>query len=196
MNLQNKKRVVLAITGASGIPYALRLVELLREKSCEIFCVVSKASRTVALQELDDELDKMLKDRGVEKIYNEDDFFAPMASGSFYFDCAVVVPCSMKTLGKIANSIADNLIVRAAEVALKERRKLIVVPRESPLATTQIRNMLTLSQAGAIILPASPAFYHKPKTIDNLIDFVVARILSAIGLNQELVKEWGYEKEL
>ena len=148
------------------------------------------------VQELDDELDKMLKDRGVEKIYNEDDFFAPMASGSFYFDCAVVVPCSMKTLGKIANSIADNLIVRAAEVALKERRKLIVVPRESPLATTQIRNMLTLSQAGAIILPASPAFYHKPKTIDNLIDFVVARILSAIGLNQELVKEWGYEKEL
>ena len=141
--------------------------------------------------ELDMDLEEELKKVGIDKIYQEDDFSAPMASGSFKFDAMVVVPCSMKTLGKIANSIADNLIVRAAEVALKERRKLVIVPRESPMAMTQIQNMLTLSQAGAIVLPASPAFYYKPKTIEDMVTFIATRILISLEIEQTFLKEWG-----
>ncbi len=190
---KNKKRIVLAITGASGIPYAIRLAQMLIKTECEIFCAISNASKIVAKQEMDEELELSLKKIGIKNIYSESDFFAPMASGSFYFDAMVIAPCSMKTLGKIANSIADNLIVRAAEVALKERRRLVVIPREAPLATTQLKNMLTLSEAGATILPASPAFYQKPKTIEDIVDFVAARAFSSLGFEQNYLKEWGYE---
>ena len=100
----------------------------------------------------------------------------------------------MKTLGKIANSIADNLVVRAAEVALKERRRLVVVPRETPLAITHLKNMLELAQAGAVVLPACPAFYHNPKSAGDLVDFVAARVVSSMGIKQDFLKEWGYEK--
>ncbi len=196
MRAEHKKRVVLAITGASGIPYAIRLAEMLVKENCQIFCTISNASKIVAKQEINEDLEASLKNIGIEKIFAEDDFFAPMASGSFYFDAMTILPCSMKTLGKIANSIADNLIARAAEVALKERRRLVVVPREAPLTTTQIKNMLTLSQIGAIVLPASPAFYQKPQSVADMVDFVSARVFASLGFKQDYLKEWGYEKEV
>ena len=128
--------------------------------------------------------------------FDESDFSAPPASGSFFFDAMAVIPCSMKTLGKIANSIADNLVVRAAEVALKERRTLVVVPRETPLALTHLRNMCSLSEAGASILPACPAFYQKPKSVADIADFIAARAAMAMGFKQNIFKEWGYEEKL
>ena len=191
MKTFHKKRIVVGITGASGLPYAIRVIEMLQKVDCEIFCAISNAAKIVSQSELDMDLEEELKKVGIDKIYQEDDFSAPMASGSFKFDAMVVVPCSMKTLGKIANSIADNLIVRAAEVALKERRKLVIVPRESPMAMTQIQNMLTLSQAGAIVLPASPAFYYKPKTIEDMVTFIATRILISLEIEQTFLKEWG-----
>ena len=186
-----KKRIVLGITGASGIAYAIKTVEMLRQADCEIFCAVSDASKIVAQTEMNIDIEKTLQNAGVDKIYTEHDISAPIASGSFRFDAMAVVPCSMKTLGKIANSIADNLVVRAAEVALKERRRLVIVPRETPLATTQIRNMLALSEAGAVILPASPAFYFKPEKVEEMVSFVSARILASLEIERTFLKEWG-----
>ena len=164
---------------------------MLNQADCEIFCAITEASKIVAQTELGVNLEETLQKAGAYKIYNEHEISAPMASGSFRFDAMCVVPCSMKTLGKIANSIADNLVIRAAEVALKERRRLVVVPRETPMATTQIRNMLTLSEAGAIILPASPAFYFKPKKVEEMISFVSARILASLEIERTFLKEWG-----
>ena len=190
------KRIVVAITGASGIPYAESVIKMLLKSNNQIFCAISNAAKIVAKQEMNIDLQAMLQRIGVEKIYQEDDFYAPMASGSFYFDAMAIVPCSMKTLGKIANGIGDNLIVRAAEVALKEHRRLVIVPREAPFATTHLKNMFELSQYGAVILPASPAFYHKPQKISDLIDFVASRIVASLGIKQDFLKEWGYEKEV
>lgn len=191
MTTAEKKRVVLCITGASGTIYALRTAEMLAKAECEVCAVVSDCAKTVAQTESETDIEAQLRRAKIENVYAENDFFAPPASGSAKFDAVAIVPCSMKTIGKIANSIADNLIVRAAEVALKERRRLVVVPREAPYATAHLRNMLTLSEAGAVVLPASPAFYFKPATITDLADFVAARILSAIGIEQEFLKEWG-----
>lgn len=191
MATSEKKRVVLCITGASGTIYALRTAKMLAEAGCEVCAVLSDCAKIVARTEACADLESEMKKAGVENVYAEGDFFAPPASGSANFDAVAIVPCSMKTIGKIANSIADNLIVRAAEVALKERRRLVVVPREAPYATTHLKNMLTLSEAGAVVLPASPAFYFNPATITDLADFVAARILSAIGVKQEFLKEWG-----
>ncbi len=194
MRENDKKRIVIAITGASGAEYALATVSMLKRAGCEIFCIASDAAKDVALRETECELAQSLATAGAEKVYDERDFDAPCASGSFYFDAMAVVPCSMKTLGKIANSIADNLVVRAAEVALKERRRLVVVPRETPLAITHLKNMLEVAQAGAVVLPACPAFYHNPKSAGDLVDFVAARVVSSMGIKQDFLKEWGYEK--
>ena len=196
MQNSQTKRIVVAITGASGIPYAESVIKMLLKANCQIFCAISNTAKIVAKQEMDIDLQTTLQNIGVEKIYQEDDFYAPMASGSFYFDAMAIVPCSMKTLGKIANGIGDNLIVRAAEVALKEHRRLVIVPREAPFATTHLKNMFELSQYGAVILPASPAFYHKPQKISDLIDFVASRIVASLGIKQDFLKEWGYEKEV
>ncbi|MBE6413415.1 MAG: UbiX family flavin prenyltransferase [Verrucomicrobiaceae bacterium] len=186
-----KKRIVLGITGASGIAYAIKTAEMLKQADCEIFCAVSDASKMVAQEEVGINLVERLQKVGVDKIYAENDISAPIASGSFRFDAMAVVPCSMKTLGKIANSIADNLVIRASEVALKEKRRLVIVPRETPMATTQIRNMLTLSEAGAVILPASPAFYFKPQKVEEMVSFVSARILASLEIERTFLKEWG-----
>ena len=186
-----RKRIVVGITGASGLAYAVKVVELLRQADCQIYCAVTNAAKIVSQTELEKDFIEVLKNAGADKIYSEDELAAPIASGSFRFDAMVVVPCSMKTMGKIANSIADNLVVRAAEVALKERRRLVVVPRETPLATTQIKNMLTLSEAGAVVLPASPAFYFKPTKVEEMISFVAARILASLEIERTFLKEWG-----
>lgn len=208
-----KKRFAVAITGASGIIYGLDLLKKLSTFDCEIHCVITEDAKKILSYEFDNKasiidvlktlhLSKFWNTPQLQispvqlekiKLYDNSDFSAPIASGSFYFDAMAISPCSMKTLGKIANSIADTLSIRAAEVALKERRRLVIVARETPLALTVLRNMCTLTEAGAIILPPVPEFYSKPSCIGDLIDFTTARTLSAMGIEQKFLKEWGNE---
>lgn len=207
MGDSGKKRAVVAVTGASGIIYGLRLVKMLLAQECELFCIISRAAaemlpaETGGARDAAQALGNICTESEIQKLgkvrfFDEDDFYAPCASGSFMFDAMAIAPCSMKTLGKIAAGIGDNLIIRAAEVALKERRKLVLVPRETPLALTHLRNMCAVSEAGGVILPACPAFYQKPESVDALVDFVCARAVSAMGFKQDFLKEWNYEEML
>lgn len=178
-------KVVVGVTGASGMPYAYAL---LRNLSAEVDLVISEDARKVIAHEMD------VGGKAFEKlaaaVYANDDTTAPPSSGSYRFDAMVVVPCSMGTLGKIAWGISDNLITRAAAVCLKERRKLILVPRETPLAATHLENMVRLANQGAVILPAMPAFYHRPKTMDDLVNFVVGKLLDQLGIEHKLFRRW------
>ncbi|MFH0885165.1 MAG: UbiX family flavin prenyltransferase [Candidatus Micrarchaeota archaeon] len=175
-------RVLVAMTGASGLEYGKRLVSVLRRmKGVETSLVVSSGAKEVAKAE-----GGSLPDAD----FAENDFSCPYASGSNPPDAVVIVPCSLKTLGEIANGVGSNLINRAAEVALKERKKLILVVRETPYSLITIRNMETVTLAGAVVLPATPGFYGKPKSVDDMIDFVVARVLDQIGLRHKLGKRW------
>ena len=199
------KTITLAITGASGMPYAMRLLECLLQSGQRVQLLYSQAAQIVAKQELDftlpsrpQEAKKLLCERlgkfsGELHVYGRDDWFAPMASGSNPADAMVVCPCTMGTLGKIANGISDDLICRAADVMLKEKRPLILVPRETPFSAIHLENMLKLSRAGATILPPNPGFYHHPQNAQDLVDFVVARLLDHLGVKHELVKRWGEE---
>lgn len=199
-------RLVVAITGASGAVYGIDLISSLLENfaRARVDCVATKSALEIIKMELNaDDVKSALRARlsSTKKlleedferltIFDEDNWRAPIASGSFHFDAMAISPCSMKTLGKCANSIADNIAVRAAEVALKERRRLVIVPRETPLALTHLDNMRKLCAAGAVILPACPAFYNAPRTIEDNIKFITARTISAMGLRQNLIKEWG-----
>ncbi len=195
------KAITLAITGASGLPYAIRLLELLLQSEQQVHLVYSKAAQIVAKQEMEivlpnspQDAEKMLRERfegGELKVYSMHDWFAPMASGSNPGSAMVVCPCTMNMLAKIANGISDDLIARAADVMLKEKRPLIMVPRETPFSSIHLENMLKLSHAGAIILPPNPGFYQHPRTVQDLVDFVVARILNHLGVEQNLIKAWG-----
>jgi 4-hydroxy-3-polyprenylbenzoate decarboxylase len=184
-------RVIVAITGASGVIYGKRLIEVLIDKKIEVTLIISKNSVSIIKDELGVSIDdltkfkpeELLKERGREvKYYHYKDLTSPFASGSNYFDAMVIVPCSMSTLARIAQGNSDNLILRIADVALKENRKLILVPRETPLSYIHLVNMTKLIQAGAIILPAMPAFYNHPKTIKDLVDFIVFRILNQLKI--------------
>lgn len=181
-------RLIVAVTGASGVVYARRLLEVLREKKIETYLVVSKAAEKVIEHELaasKQELEKL-----ADHVYGVDDLDAPLMSGSFLTDGMIIVPCTMKTLAGIVHGYADNLILRAADVTLKEKRKLIVVPRETPLNMVHLRNMLEAAEIGISVVPAMPAFYHKPKKIDDLVDFVVGRVLDCLGVEHKLFKRW------
>ncbi len=196
-------RVALAFTGASGLPYGLRLLECLVAARCRVELMVSPAAHVVAKQECGltlpaqpRELARMLGERygaadGQIVAYARDDWLAPIASGSNPADAMVVCPCTMGTLGAIAHGLADNLIERAADVMLKERRPLVLVPRETPLSAIHLRNMLELAQAGAVILPPTPGFYHDPRSVADLVDFVVARVLDLIAVPHGLFPRWG-----
>jgi 4-hydroxy-3-polyprenylbenzoate decarboxylase len=175
-------RILVAITGASGLEYGRRLSEVLKNSGVESAVVVSSGARKVAEAE-GTELP--------ESDYDEFDFSCPYASGSNPPDAVIVVPCSLKSLGEIANGVGSNLVSRAAEVALKERRKLILVVRETPYSLITIRNMEKVTLAGAVVLPASPAFYGKPEKVDDLVDFIVARVLDQVGIGHSLAKRWG-----
>ena len=175
-------RILVAITGASGLEYGRRLVEVLKQGSDEIAVIVSSGAKKVAEAE-----GSTLPDAD----YDEFDFGCPFASGSNPPDAVVVVPCSLKSLGEIANGVGSNLVSRAAEVALKEKRKLILVVRETPYSLITIKNMEKVTLAGAVVLPASPAFYGKPEKVDDLIDFIVARVLDHMEVGHELSKRWG-----
>ena len=183
-----KRKIVLALTGASGIEYGVRLAEELRRgKRSVLTVIVSDGAREVAGREGVD-----LKRLG--KTLGERDFHAAPASGSALFDAMVVCPCSMKTLSAIANGFSHNLIARAADVALKEGRKLVLVPRETPLNAVHLENMLKLSRLGVVILPACPGFYHKPRDVGGVVDFIVGKVLDSLGFEHDLFAKWGEGK--
>lgn len=173
-----KRRIVIAATGASGGIYLQRLLQCLEETGeAEIHLALSAHARSV----IKDELGELRVPSGTQ-VYNEKSMYVPFTSGSAVFDAMVIVPCSMGTLGRIAAGVADNNIVRGADVFLKERRKLILVPRETPWNLIHARNMVTLLEAGAVVLPASPSFYSKPTTIEEVADTVVHRIMDQLGI--------------
>ena len=183
-------RLVVGITGASGAIYGVRLLEVLAGRA-EVFLLVSEVGEMVLQHECDMSRDDL---KGfVKEFFDVNDFMAPIASGSFKFDAMVIIPCSMKTLGMIANGIAHNLITRCADICLKEGRKLVVVPRETPLSAIHLENMLKLARLGVTILPASPGFYGRPKTVNELVDFVVGKVLDVLGIESALFERWGDE---
>jgi len=195
-------RFFLGITGASGAPYASRLLDSLAAADCEIGLCASPAGIQVLATELygdprlprDEVLARFTEHGGdTVTVFDPHDYSAPYASGSAPVDGYVVCPCSMATAGTIATGGEANLIHRAAGVALKEERKLVLVPRETPLSTIHLENLLTLRRAGATILFAAPGFYHGAESLDDLVDFIAARALSQLGVDQTLVEPWGDE---
>lgn len=197
------KTITLALTGASGAQYGLRLLSCLIQTSCRVHLLLSSAARIVINTETAHEVPEDFVAQqaffqgftqagdGQLTLYSKEDWFAPVASGSSAPASMVICPCSGGTLSAIANGASNNLIERAADVALKERRQLILVPRETPYSEIHLENMLKLTRMGAVVLPASPGFYHQPQTIDDLVDFVVARVLDQLGLPQTLMQRWG-----
>jgi flavin prenyltransferase len=192
--------VFLGITGASGAPYAARLLEALVGEGCEVGLSASSAGIEVLATELygdpslsrEETLRRLLEHAGgTVRVYEPDDWQAPYASGSAKVDAYVLCPCSMGTLGTIASGSMSNLIHRAASVALKEGRRLVLMPRETPLSAIHLRNMLTLREAGATILFLAPGFYHGAESVQDLVDFVVARALDQLGLENSLAQRWG-----
>ena len=181
-------KLLIAMTGASGALYTQRLLDNLDPQQHEIHFIATKHALEVAQLELP-KGELKLSPRVIQ--YREDDsMFVPFVSGSAKFDAMVVIPASMGTIGRIAHGTSDTTVARAGDVFLKERRKLIFVPREAPYNLIHLRNMATLTEAGAIIIPASPSFYTKPKTISDLVDTVIARVLDHLGIEHKLVKRW------
>jgi flavin prenyltransferase len=203
MRLNKPETITLALTGASGMPYGIRLLECLIKSGIRVYLLYSQAAQIVARQEMELSLPSRPREAadffgerfgaapGQLQAFGREEWFAPVASGSNPADAMVVCPCTMGTLAAIAAGLADNLIERAADVALKEARKLILVARETPLSAIHLENMLKLSRAGAIILPANPGFYHHPQTAQDLVDFVVARVLDHVGIEHDLMPRWG-----
>jgi len=191
-------RIFLGITGASGAPYAARLLRALADAGCEIGVCISRSGYEVLATELygdpslpRDEIASRLVEGIEAQIYAENDWTAPYASGSAKVDAYVICPCSMSTVGTLAAGAMANLIHRAASVALKEERKLVLVPRETPLSLIHLQGLTTLRQAGATILFAAPGFYHGWESVDDLVDFVVERCLDQLGLDREHARRWG-----
>ena len=197
------KTICLAFTGASGMPYGMRLLECLLAAGCRVQLLYSQVAQVVARQEMNLELparpadtEVLLRERfaslpGRLAVYGREEWFAPVASGSNPPDAMVICPCTMGTLAAIAQGLAANLIERAADVALKEGRTLVLVPRETPLSIIHLENMLRLARAGAVILPPNPGFYHHPQGIADLVDFVVARVLDQLKVPHALMSRWG-----
>lgn len=199
--------ITVAITGASGAPYAVRLLQCLLAQHQQVHVLMSSAARVVFATELDWQLpaspqamsEAMQQNFNVApeqlRVYGKEEWFSPVASGSAAPKKMVVCPCSTGTLSAIAHGSSDNLIERAADVVIKERGQLILLPREMPLSAIHLENMHKLALLGVTIMPAAPGFYHKPSSIDDLVDFVVARILDHLGLEQTLQPRWGYGEE-
>jgi 4-hydroxy-3-polyprenylbenzoate decarboxylase len=181
-------KLVVAVTGATGSPFAVRLLEVLRDHSIETHLVISPAGKRVMMTETE------RKPEDVEKLahasYNFSDIGASIASGSFLHDGMIVIPCSMKTLAMISHGIADNLVTRAADVTLKEKRRLVLVPREAPLNVIHIRNMLRMAEMGVVVYPLVPQFYGKPASLEDMVDHFVGRILDLFGVEHEMFKRW------
>ncbi|MBA3045211.1 MAG: UbiX family flavin prenyltransferase [Candidatus Thermoplasmatota archaeon] len=184
--------VIVGITGASGALYATRLVEELSDHT-RVIMIASDTAKQIIVDETETNYDEL--EELAHESFSNHDMNAAICSGSREFDAMVILPCSMTTLAKISCGIADNVITRAASVALKERRKLIIVPRETPLTGIHLENMLKLSREGAIILPAMPGFYGRPETALELVDFIVGRIMDLLGLENEIGPRWGQDSD-
>jgi 4-hydroxy-3-polyprenylbenzoate decarboxylase len=199
------KRLVVAVTGASGATYAVRFLRQAAGHYTHIYVIFSGNAPSVFEAEIgrplirpysaEDYLGVDVVPSATITFLDPTDYFTPPASGSFQHDGMVVIPCSLGTLGRIAHGISNDLVTRSADVCLKERRKLILVARETPLSLIHLRNMVTVTEAGAVVLPAVPAFYNQPRTIDDLVDTVVARVMQQLGLPQSLVPQWRVEEE-
>ncbi len=199
------EKLTLAITGASGSGYALRLLECLVAANVQIYVLCSSAARVVLDTEVGFKLpaspesatkvltEKFSAKAGQITVFGKEQWFAPVASGSAAPKKMVVCPCSTGTLAAISQGMSDNLIERAADVVIKERGQLIIVPRETPFSTIHLQNMLTLAQMGVTVMPAAPGFYHQPKSINDLIDFMVGRLLDHLSIEQAIMPRWGYD---
>lgn len=189
------KKYIVGITGASGSVYGIRLIEELLKAGNEVHVIITDSGKKVMKYETDHDIDSLLKSLGDFssniKVHDVENLFAPTASGSFKTDGMIIIPCSMSTLGEISNGVSKNLLGRSGDVCLKERRKLIIVPRETPFNTIHLKNMVSLSEAGAVILPAMPGFYHMPKSLEDIVDFVVGKVLDALDIENNLFKKWG-----
>jgi 4-hydroxy-3-polyprenylbenzoate decarboxylase len=187
--MTNKQRIIIGISGSSGIIYGIRLLETLRKMPIETHLVVSKAGQLTRAYETDLSLTEL---KALADVYHQcSDLTASIASGSFKTMGMIIAPCSMKTLGEIAHGISSSLLSRAADVVLKERRRLVLLPRETPLHLNHLNNMVTITQMGGIICPPVPAFYNKPESIDDLVNDTVGRVLDLYSLENDLVKRWG-----
>ena len=182
------KRLVVGITGASGSVYALRLIDVLRAQGIEVHAVITDSGQRVLDYECGVTMEEL--SRRVDVLYPNTDVGAAIASGSFRMDAMVVLPCSMKTAGAIAHGVTDDLLTRAADVTLKEGRRLLLVPRETPMHEIHLENLLRLARAGAVIMPAAPGFYHRPETLDDLVNMMVGKILDRLGIEAELFSRW------
>ena len=202
-----QKKVALAFTGASGMPYGIRLLEMLLTKDVQVYLLYSQVAQVVAQQEMQITLPSRAKEteeffnsrfnvaEGQLRVFGREEWFAPVASGSNPADAMVICPCTMGTLAAVAMGLNQKLIERAADVMLKEKRQLILVPREMPFSVIHLENMLNLARSGAIIMPANPGFYHHPECVQDMIDFVVARILDHLGVAHHLMPRWGEKSE-
>ncbi|MEH6650059.1 MAG: flavin prenyltransferase UbiX [Motiliproteus sp.] len=203
MNDNASKPVAVALTGASGAQYGLRLIECLVAAQVPVYVMVSRAAQVVIATETELKIpsdaakaqqfltQQFGAQAGQIQVFSRENWFAPVASGSGAASATVVCPCSTGSLSAFACGASDNLIERAVDVALKERRQLILVPREAPYSEIHLENMLKLTRMGAVVIPASPGFYHKPQSVAEMIDFVVARILDQLGIEQTLMPRWG-----
>lgn len=201
--MRNIETVTVALTGASGLPYGLRLIDCLLAAGKRVWVLYSQAAQIVARQEMNlnlpsrpAEVETWLTERyqaqpGQLKVFGREEWFAPVASGSNPADAMVVCPCSMGTLAAISTGTSDNLIERAADVSIKEGRKLVLVPRETPLSAIHLEHMLKLARLGVVILPPAPGFYTHPKTVEDMVDFIVARILDQLSVPHQLTARWG-----
>lgn len=205
--MKNSQTITLALTGASGMPYGIRLLEKLLAENKQVYLLYSKVAQIVAQQEMKLALPSRAQETevffnqlyhlpaGQLRVFGREEWFAPVASGSNPADAMVICPCTMGTLAAIAAGMSQNLIERAADVTLKENRPLIIVPRETPFSVIHLENMLKLARSGAVILPANPGFYHHPQTMQDMVDFVVARILDHLDIQHTLMPRWGAESQ-
>ncbi len=200
----NKERTIaLALTGASGMPYAIRLIEKILESGARLYLIYSAVAQIVIKQEMglalpsraseaeDYFVERFKPEPGKLRVFGREEWFAPVTSGSNPPDAMVVCPCTMGSLAAFAAGMSQNIIERAVDVMLKERRKLVIVPRETPFSTIHLENMLRLARAGAVILPANPGFYQHPQSVDDLVDYIVARILDHLDIPQNISARWG-----
>ena len=206
MIMKRPQTITLALTGASGMPYGMRLLERLLAADRQVYLLYSQVAQIVAQQEMNLSLPSRPQEaelffnqlynlpEGQLRVFGREEWFAPVASGSNPADAMVICPCSMGALAAIAAGMSQKLIERAADVMLKENRPLIIVPREMPFSTIHLENMLKLARCGAVIMPANPAFYHQPQTIQEMVDFVVARILDHLSIEHGLMPRWGAER--
>ena len=205
--IKTPKTVTLAFTGASGMPYGMRLLEMLLVEGVQVYLLYSQVAQIVAQQEMKLALPSRAKEaetffntrfnvaEGQLCVFGREEWFAPVASGSNPADAMVICPCTMGTLAAVAMGLNQKLIERAADVMLKENRQLILVPREMPFSVIHLENMLKLARSGAIIMPANPGFYHHPECLQDMVDFVVARILDHLGVAHHLMPRWGEKSE-